>query len=88
MGKEIEKFATTIEEQIELLRSRGMTFVNEEKVKENLLDIGYYRLGFYWFPFEVTFPRIEKETTSLKKEPSLRMLYSCIISILTLGTSF
>ena len=66
MGKEIEKFATTIEEQIELLRSRGMTFGNEEKVKENLLDIGYYRLGFYWFPFEVTFPRIEKRDHKFK----------------------
>lgn len=50
MGKEIEKFATTIEEQIKLLRSRGMTFGNEEKVKENLLDIGYYRLGSIGFP--------------------------------------
>ena len=67
MGKEIEKFATTIEEQIELLRSRGMTFGNEEKVKENLLDIGYYRLGFYWFPFEVTFPRIEKRDHKFKE---------------------
>lgn len=25
----------------------------EEKAKEILLDIGYYRLGFYWFPFEI-----------------------------------
>ena len=24
-----------------------------EKAKEILLDIGYYRLGFYWHPFEV-----------------------------------
>jgi len=24
----------------------------EEKIKEFLLDIGYYRLGFYWNPFE------------------------------------
>lgn len=23
-----------------------------EKAKEVLLDVGYYRLGFYWFPFE------------------------------------
>lgn len=67
MGKEIEKFATTIEEQIELLRSRGMTFGNEEKVKENLLDIGYYRLGFYWFPFEVSFPRTEKRDHKFKE---------------------
>jgi abortive infection bacteriophage resistance protein len=31
-----------------------MTFDCEiEKVKETLLDIGYYRLGFYWNPFEI-----------------------------------
>ena len=39
--------ATTIEQQIALLESRGMTFDCElEKVKETLLDIGYYRLVF------------------------------------------
>lgn len=46
--------ATTVEEQLEILRVRGMIFDEEEaKVKELLLDIGYYRLGFYWKPFEV-----------------------------------
>lgn len=33
-----------------------MEFPNEEKAKEILLDIGYYRLGFYWFPYERTYP--------------------------------
>ncbi len=46
--------ATTVEEQIVRLQERGMTIdCSEEKVKEILLDIGYYRLGFYWHPFEV-----------------------------------
>jgi abortive infection bacteriophage resistance protein len=67
MDKENGKFATTIDEQIELLSSRGMTFGNEEKARENLLDIGYYRLGFYWFPFEVTFPRTEKRDHKFKE---------------------
>ena len=26
---------------------------DEQKAMENLLDIGYYRLGFYFFPFEI-----------------------------------
>lgn len=26
------------------------------KAEEVLLDIGYYRLGFYWFPFEMSYP--------------------------------
>jgi abortive infection bacteriophage resistance protein len=50
------KQATTIEEQIALLKNRGMIIGNEDKAKEILMDIGYYRLGFYWFPFEKTYP--------------------------------
>jgi abortive infection bacteriophage resistance protein len=45
--------ATTVEEQIQKLSDRGMVFENIEKAKEILLDIGYYRLGFYWNPFEI-----------------------------------
>lgn len=46
--------ATTVEQQIALLKTRGMLFdCDLEKVKETLLDIGYYRLGFYWNPFEI-----------------------------------
>ena len=50
------KQATTVEEQILLLRKRGLIIANEVKAKEILLDVGYYRLGFYWFPFEKTYP--------------------------------
>lgn len=45
--------ATNTQVQIEKLQNRGMELDFElEKVKEILLDIGYYRLGFYWHPFE------------------------------------
>ena len=54
--------AITLEEQIDLLRSRGMTINDEEKAKEVLLDVGYYRLGFYWFPFETTYPNKKNRT--------------------------
>lgn len=48
------QIATSIKEQIQILESRGMDFDCEQiKVKEHLLDIGYYRLGFYWRPFEM-----------------------------------
>lgn len=41
------------EEQLQLLISRGMSIdMENEKAQEILLDIGYYRLGFYWHPFE------------------------------------
>lgn len=49
--------ATIVEEQIALLDSRGMKIEDKDKAKENLLDMGYYRLEFYWFPFEKTYPR-------------------------------
>jgi abortive infection bacteriophage resistance protein len=48
------KIANTIEEHIEKLKDSGMILdFAEPKVKEILLDIGYYRLGFYWHPFEI-----------------------------------
>lgn len=59
--------ATTIDEQIELLKSRGMEITDEQKVKENLMDIGYFRLGFYWFPFEQTYPRKIKRSHAFKE---------------------
>ena len=55
------KKATTIDEQLELLQNRGMFISNKNKAKEILLDIGYYRLGFYWFPFEQTYPEQGKK---------------------------
>lgn len=51
------KKATTVEEQISKLEERGMIVSNEEKAKETLLDIGYFRLGFYCFPFERDYPK-------------------------------
>lgn len=46
--------ATNTNKQIEILTGRGLTLdYPEAKVKEFLLDIGYYRLGFYWHHFEI-----------------------------------
>lgn len=46
--------ATSIDDQIKKLHSRGMVLnLDKAKIEEVLLDIGYYRLGFYWHPFEV-----------------------------------
>jgi abortive infection bacteriophage resistance protein len=45
--------ATSISQQIQKLSDRGMILDMEKaKIEEILLDIGYYRLGFYWNPFE------------------------------------
>lgn len=46
--------ATNFNEQITKLEERGMELdYDRDKIKEFLLDIGYYRLGFYWNPFEI-----------------------------------
>ena len=50
------KTATNIDEQIKRLKERGMDIDDDDKARDVLLDIGYYRLGFYWFPFEKTYP--------------------------------
>lgn len=61
------KLATNVEEQIDRLETRGMTISDKSKAKECLLDIGYFRLGFYWFPFEKTYPRKTKRTHEFKE---------------------
>lgn len=63
-----EKLATTIKQQIKLLRDRGMTISDEDKAKKILMDKGYYRLGFYWFPFETTYPDKSKRSHKFKKD--------------------
>ncbi|MGO2358966.1 MAG: Abi family protein [Mesonia sp.] len=60
MGKKV----TTVEEQIKKLKARGMVMdLGEKKTQEILLDIGYYRLGFYWNPFEIDKEHNLKEGT-------------------------
>lgn len=69
------KKALNIDQQIAKLKSHGMEFDNEEKAKEILLDIGYYRLGFYSFPFETTFPRINNRDHKLKRHSKVYTIY-------------
>lgn len=56
------KVATTLDKQIDLLRSRGLEITCEKKAKECLLDIGYFRLCSYLFPFEKTYPKYRGRT--------------------------
>ena len=60
------KYATTIEEQIQKLKDRGLIIEDEKKAKEVLLDVGYYRLGSYLFPYEITYPNKVDRTHKLK----------------------
>ena len=56
------RIATTLGEQVAILCSRGMIIADTEKAKEVLYDVGYYRLGFYWFPFETSYPQKHNRT--------------------------
>ncbi len=52
-----------------------MIFDNEEKAKEILLDVGYYRLGFYSFPYEIQFPNLEHRDHQLKQGTTFKSVY-------------
>lgn len=54
--------ATTLDEQIDLLSKRGMEISDVEKARNVLYEVGYYRLGFYWFPFEKSYPNKDNRT--------------------------
>lgn len=61
------RIATSITQQIEKLEERGMVLdFPLDKIKEVLLDVGYYRLGFYWHPFEIDV-ECEERTHEFKK---------------------
>lgn len=72
-------YIKTIPEQIEYLKQLGLIILDEAKAFEILSDIGFYRLGFYLFPFEKKYPvkvgrdHIIKEGISL--ETVLRLYY-------------
>lgn len=62
------KRATTIEEQIAIIKKRKIDLDwGEEKAKEVLSDIGYFRFGFYCFPFEVDYPNKENRNHEYKE---------------------
>lgn len=57
--KEYRKRATTFEEQLAILKSHGVIINDEENARKILRRIGYYRLGFYLYPFELTYPYLD-----------------------------
>ncbi len=63
----IIKSATTVYSQITKLKKRGMAIADEDKAKEILLDVGYYRLGFYWFPMEKNYPKKNNRDHAFKE---------------------
>ena len=68
------KKAFNIEEQITRLKQYGVVFDNEDKAKEILLDVGYYRMGFYSFPFEKSYPALENRTHDVKEGTTFKSM--------------
>ena len=56
------KTATTVEEQLHKMQERGLIINDLSKAREILSDIGYFRLGFYCFPFEKNYPEKHDRT--------------------------
>jgi len=63
----MQKLAKTINEQIALLEERGLIIPDKDKAREVLMDIGYYRLGFFAFPFEQTYPSLKNRSHRLRE---------------------
>lgn len=68
--------AINLDEQIKLLQDRGMIIPDVDKAKEILFDVGYFRLGFYWFPFESLYPQKHHRTHELKEGTNFETVVS------------
>lgn len=55
-SREESRINKSISEQIKHLKKLGLIINDERKASEILSDIGFYRLGFYMFPFEKKYP--------------------------------
>lgn len=51
LSMKFEKIYSTIDDQITILKERGMFFEDEKKAKYYLSNISYYRLSAYWYTF-------------------------------------
>ncbi len=47
------KTAITIDEQLNRLQKRGMIIADKEHARKVLSSVSYYRMGFYWYRFEI-----------------------------------
>lgn len=72
-------YIKTIPEQIEHLKELGLVIPDDAKAFEILSDIGFYRLGFYMFPFEKKYPvKVGRDHTikeGISMDTVLRLYY-------------
>ena len=72
-------YIKTIPEQIEHLKELGLIIPDDAKAFEILSDIGFYRLGFYMFPFKKKYPvKVGRDHTikeGISMDTVLRLYY-------------
>lgn len=64
-------YIKTVPQQIEHMKQLGLAVPDDEKASEILSDIGFYRLGFYMFPFEKNYPLKARRDHTFKPEISM-----------------
>lgn len=52
----------TFEQQLELIKSRGLSIADEPRAISYLQRIGYYRLSAYWYPFRLFAQSVDAKT--------------------------
>lgn len=76
---DMSEYIKTVSQQIAHLKKLGLSVPDEEKAFEVLSDIGFYRLGFYMFPFERNYPvktgRDHSFKSGISMETVLRLYY-------------
>lgn len=56
----------TFEQQLELLKSRGLEVTDDSAALEYLRRLGYYRLSGYWYPLRQLLPLAGQQTKSIR----------------------
>jgi abortive infection bacteriophage resistance protein len=67
-----DKGPLTFQEQIELLKKRGMSFPDEKRAYNILSSISYYRLSAYWY----TFYKFPQENHQFKEDTDFELVYN------------
>lgn len=58
----------TFEQQLELLKSRGLEITNDSAALEYLRRLGYYRLSGYWYPFRHLIPLLMHQSKPFRPQ--------------------
>lgn len=69
----------SFEEQLNLLKQRGMSVTDEVAAKNYLERVGYYRLSGYWYPFR---------HFSIHQDPKTKVLQTNVSDQFHLNTHF